>query len=420
MSHQSVLPPQNLIVEPSQEVAAPPGIVEYKRCKDERGNHRALGDTWPDPRDPCTIWVCTLRGPVNMPLKQCDPPPPPPNSHCRVVVVDCCNTWECSTGRCTDESGHHELGDKWLDPTDPCTILTCTHSGIQKSNVRCPPIPPPPQEGCRMVKEQCCYVWRCSGCVDDNGVPHEEGSMWEDPRDPCTIHVCMNGRIQSFPKSVIEPCPRPGPKPHEGCVYALIDCCHQWNCTTSGCKDKYGKPRDIGEVWPDPTDSCYTFHCTPTGIERKRTFCPKISTPPHASCTLDLIGCCYNWTCPIRDVATIGHANLAQIPTALVVSAYNFKTSVTRIANVHLGTIVVLLLAVARNVYQKLNLAAAPRPILIPTLSVSALSTPVKETKTALEKGSAAILSVARNVWTLLFIEHVQQQYVNLVTQTLL
>ncbi|KAK4305733.1 hypothetical protein Pmani_022392 [Petrolisthes manimaculis] len=555
-------------------------------CIDERGTHRALGDTWPDPRDPCNIWVCTRNGPVNMPLKQCHPLPLPPNSDCRVVVVDCCNTWDCSTGGCTDGSGHHEIGDKWLDPTDPCTILTCTHSGIQKSNVKCPPIPPPPQEGCQMVKEQCCYVWRCSGCVDQNGVPHEEGSMWEDPRDPCTIHVCMNGQIETFQKSVIEPCPRPGPKPHEGCVYALVDCCHQWNCTTSGCNDRYGNPRDIGEVWPDLADSCYSFHCTPTGIERQRTICPKISSPPHTSCTLDLIGCCYNWTCPTsrctdaygqnhnlgdvwpdptdscytftctstgiersrvtcpplgpephasctlqhqgccynwtcqtsgcndrygnpRDIGevwpdladscysfhctptgierqrticpkisspphtsctldligccynwtcptsrctdaygqnhnlgdvwpdptdscytftctstgiersrvTCPPLDLAQIRTALVVSAYNIKTNVTRRANVHLGTIAVLLLAVARNVYQKLNLAAAPRPILMSTLSVSPLSTPVKETKTALEERSAVLLSVARNVGTL-FIEHVQQQYVNCHSNT--
>lgn len=136
-------------------------------CTDERGNHRALGDTWPDFYDPCVVWVCTRNGTADMPLKHCDQLPPPPNSHCRKVEVDCCDTWDCSIAYvyesrgCTFESGHYNLGDTWPHPKDNCTVLTCNSTGITRSPVICPPISLPPKEGCKMVKEQCCYVWKC-------------------------------------------------------------------------------------------------------------------------------------------------------------------------------------------------------------------------------------------------------------------
>ncbi|KAK3877352.1 hypothetical protein Pcinc_017933 [Petrolisthes cinctipes] len=235
-------------------------------------------------------------------------------SHCSSHSSTC-------SRRCIDHEGnHHDLGDTWLDLHDPCQIWICTPNGpVRKPIKECDPLPPQPHHHCTVVVVDCCRTWSCPGCVDDNGVPREEGSRWEDPSDPCIVHMCINGRIQSFPKNVIEPCPSPGPKPHDRCVYALIDCCHQWNCTT-GCVDSYGQHHNVGDVWPDPIDRCFILTCTSTGMKRSPVSCPPLGQAPNPHCTVvkdePVLA-----VLTIKDITTLATRGLIHMTTATVIPA---------------------------------------------------------------------------------------------------
>ncbi|KAK4297968.1 hypothetical protein Pmani_029646 [Petrolisthes manimaculis] len=292
-------------------VIVPPAPGQYcsntthKYCVDKYGIIRPEGSEWFV--SPCEQCTCRFGDVIcNSVIPDC---PPPPEPHCRPIPGDCCNTWDCEvqTGCIDSEGNHHDLGETWPDLHDPCQIWICTPNGpVRRPIKECDPLPPQPHPRCTVVVEDCCRTWSCPGCVDNNGIPREEGSRWEDPSDPCILYMCINGRIQSFPKTVFEPCPSPGPKPHDRCVYALIDCCHQWNCTT-GCVDAYGQQHNVGDVWTDPIDRCFILTCTSTGIQRSPVSCPPLE-PVLAVLT-------------IKDITMLVTRGLIHMTTATVIPA---------------------------------------------------------------------------------------------------
>ncbi|KAG7156942.1 hypothetical protein Hamer_G015872, partial [Homarus americanus] len=154
---------------------------------------------------------------------------------------------------CVDEYGvHHDIGDTWPHPSDPCLSFLCTRNGIVKKFVRddCPPRGPRPHSGCKEVTENCCEKWDCFGCIDPNGVHHDLGHTW--PAGPCTLWTCTRHGIVKKPRR--EDCPPLGPRPNRTCEMAERDCCDVWDCV--GCVDANGIQRKIGEEWYDPLNPC--------------------------------------------------------------------------------------------------------------------------------------------------------------------
>ncbi|XP_071516656.1 kielin/chordin-like protein isoform X2 [Panulirus ornatus] len=262
-------------------------------CVDQQGVHHAVGETWVDPRDPCIRYLCTQDGIEEQPGRHCPPVGPRPHLGCKKIEEDCCQTWHC-TG-CVDEQGvHHDVGETWVDPRDPCITYLCTQDGIKQQPGRhCPPLGPRPHVGCRTVQEDCCNTWYCTGCVDQQGVHHDVGETWVDPRDPCIRYLCTQNGIENLPG---RHCPSVGPRPHPGCKTVEQDCCTIWHCT--GCVDQQGLHHAVGETWLDPRDPCIRYLCTQDGIEEQPgRHCPPVGPRPHVGCKKIEEDCCEIWYC---------------------------------------------------------------------------------------------------------------------------
>ncbi|KAG7176785.1 Mucin-19-like 3 [Homarus americanus] len=236
--------------------------------------------------------LCTYSGIVKS-KKDCPSPGPRPNAGCEIVVEDCCQTWDCGKD-CKDQNGvHHNVGDTWVDPRDPCMTCLCTYSGIVKSKKDCPSPGPRPNAGCKIVVEDCCQKWDCGkDCKDQNGVHHNVGDTWVDPRDPCMTCLCTYSGIVKSKKD----CPSPGPRPNAGCEIVIEDCCQKWDCGKD-CKDQNGVHHNVGDTWVDPRDPCMTCLCTYSGIVKSKKDCPSPGPRPNAGCEIVIEDCCQKWDC---------------------------------------------------------------------------------------------------------------------------
>ncbi|KAG7156944.1 Kielin/chordin-like protein-like 2 [Homarus americanus] len=278
--------------------------------------------------------LCAYSGIVKS-KKDCPSPGPRPNAGCKIVVEDCCQTWDCGNGSggCKDTNGvDHYLGEEWRDLLDPCVHYLCTGEGIQVQVTDCPD--PIVQPGCYPEEKEdvCCQTWNCPTCpevnmtscpkrvdycasdedcdedhrccqencgkrcfrlcMDEDGVMHYEGEVWQDPNDPCTTLYCRSHGIDKI--SIY--C-RPGAPPHPTCILVSDgNCCWIWQC--SSCVED-GETHEEGSQWSDPEDPCIMFTCTRGNIETHPIFCSRVP-PPHPNCVLTKEDgeCCPVWSCP--------------------------------------------------------------------------------------------------------------------------
>ncbi|XP_071516663.1 uncharacterized protein [Panulirus ornatus] len=267
-------------------------LYSHKTCIDYQGVRRNVGETWVDPRDPCIRYLCTQDGIEEQPGRYCPPVGPRPHVGCKKIEQDCCQIWHC-TG-CVDQQGvHHGVGETWVDPRDPCIRYLCTQDGIEEQPGRhCPPVGPRPHVGCKKIEEDCCQIWHCTGCVDEQGVYRKVGEEWYDPLNPCIHNHCTRDDIIERSRRV---CPGLLPRPHPPCELIVDNCCQRWQCP--GCIDDVGSHHNVGEEWTDPTHPCTHYRCLQVGIEKTEVFCPPLDPRPHRSCQLVTENCCQTWSC---------------------------------------------------------------------------------------------------------------------------
>nr|XP_045589560.1 kielin/chordin-like protein isoform X1 [Procambarus clarkii] len=255
-------------------------------CVDSTGHHQ-LFEVWQT--DPCTTHLCTKTG-IQTKREECSlgviPHPTctkytPPNK--------CCLEWNC-TGCFDSENNFHEIDSKWKRQ-DPCLIFKCTKGGISMERVNCTKVTKP-HPGCseHTPEGECCPVWKCSTCIDDEGVHHSLYEVWQP--DPCTTNFCTKTGIQS----TRETCEL-GPAPHPSCQMIIPpeECCPEWHCRA--CSDSSGGYHEIGSEWSSE-DPCLKFVCTESGIIIKRLLCTRIERH-HSSCYeyKPKGECCFKWNC---------------------------------------------------------------------------------------------------------------------------
>lgn len=272
-------------------------------CWDEEGQRfRKYGEEWTSLSDPCTTHLCTRDG-IRSDTESCYTPLRP-NPKCILVTApgECCPEWDCKYGPtlyCYDDEGQQrESGEQW--PADiPCMVNRCKSGIVVTEPVQCRT--EPPADNC--IKEHpegnCCPTWNCSGCLDEEGNWHPNGSTWTSQSGPCRVFRCLNGEI--FP--VVVRCNTELP-PLPICFLSdqLVHCCPTWNC--SGCMDDEGEFHALGDSW---TSLCAVHICTSEGIVNNTVDCPG---PPEPHCVEELPPlnpCCPTWRCdePIPDCANV-------------------------------------------------------------------------------------------------------------------
>ncbi|XP_068236781.1 uncharacterized protein [Palaemon carinicauda] len=127
-------------------------------------------------------------------------------------------------GKCDEE----EVGKSINFPDDPCTNCTCNSSlHWECSQVWCPPLDCPIEE-LYLHEGECCPICKaCEVSIGSELHQYGEGESWSDPKKPCLVCVCRNGRAHCSASH----CGSPPP------IYSLIDClgvvCPELKCTES-------------------------------------------------------------------------------------------------------------------------------------------------------------------------------------------
>ncbi|KAK4316876.1 hypothetical protein Pmani_012007 [Petrolisthes manimaculis] len=204
-------------------------------CIDVEGIIRCDGCVWYY-ESPCQRCQCE-NGIIKCDNVQC---PPAPIGYCVPVPGPCCPTWDCTQqnhlyGRshfigCVDKLGHqHDLGEIWADSGNPCFNLTCTTAGIIESDhLPCPPLTHPPHTACILEEEDCCNIWKCPSCVDEDEAERDVGEVWQHPTNTCLVLECTTAGIME--KWIT--CPSPPPQPSPQCVLVMgEECCPMWMCS---------------------------------------------------------------------------------------------------------------------------------------------------------------------------------------------
>ncbi|XP_006821660.1 uncharacterized protein LOC100371432 [Saccoglossus kowalevskii] len=147
-----------------------------------------------------------------------------------------------ATFECVDEHGMSH-SEGSLWNRDSCTRCSCVRGNVKCTTMECQPIP----EGYKPVftSGQCCpsYEYETTTCEA------REGQKWMD--DICTNCTCVDGMA----RCVAQSCPqiKPGCNP----VYKPGQCCPDMECT--GCMTDTGKHHEEGQSWN--ADTCTTCTC---------------------------------------------------------------------------------------------------------------------------------------------------------------
>nr|XP_045589740.1 kielin/chordin-like protein isoform X2 [Procambarus clarkii] len=261
------------------------GVPLDSGCVDEAGSYHQLYKVWKT--DACTTHFCTSAG-IKTDVETCYIGPAlDPSCQKYIAPGECCPEWDCSG--CTDLNGtYHQLYDIWKP--DPCTTQSCTPDGIESTVTDCylgPAFHPTCQE--YIPPGECCPVWQCSGCTDDDGTYHPLHEVWQ--RDACTTYTCTITGIQT----TVTDCYL-GPPLHPTChqVTPPGECCPAWQC--SGCTEHDGTYHPLHDVWK--SNPCTTHACTTTGINTTLEKC-SLGPATHAGCQKATPPgkCCPEWNC---------------------------------------------------------------------------------------------------------------------------
>ncbi|XP_066951327.1 kielin/chordin-like protein [Macrobrachium rosenbergii] len=293
-------------------------------CVDNDGKRREINEEW---GGPCIFYSCSPRG-ILTSIIDCARPPEL-NASCELFTPKgkCCPVVSCG---CVDAEGvERKLHEEW---GGPCIVHTCTAQGVITRIEDCPPLPLL-NSSCELFtpEGQCCPVVRC-GCVDANGIRHENGSTWERG---CTLFRCADGRIIVGHLHCADyPLTNP---PHSNCIVDVVPgkCCPEWVCgincalvrcagppqqdcvantipplqccatftcpdNIKGCVDADGNRRAVGSTWEK---GCTSFKCVEEGnIIEVPVTCPSIAdlgAPKHANCIIGIPPnrCCPVWIC---------------------------------------------------------------------------------------------------------------------------
>ncbi|KAK3855507.1 hypothetical protein Pcinc_038100 [Petrolisthes cinctipes] len=198
---------------------------------------------------------------------------------------------------CIDKLGHqHDLGEIWADSGNPCFNLTCTTAGIIESDhLPCPPLTHPPHTACILEEEDCCNIWKCPNCVDEDEAERDVGEVWQHPTNTCLVLECTTAGIME--KWIT--CPSPPPQPSPQCVLVMgEECCLTWLCPE--CVDDKDNTHSLDETWADPTNPCTVMVCKRDGPRRiPKQLCPPLppQSPSYQHCRLTVVDCCPTWNC---------------------------------------------------------------------------------------------------------------------------
>ncbi|XP_053533767.1 kielin/chordin-like protein isoform X1 [Ictalurus punctatus] len=179
----------------------------------------------------------------------------------------CCR--DCS--RCEYRGEVVPEGVTFTDHEDPCKVCVCSGGNVMCSSVPCPT---PDCSLVETVSGECCP--RCRSCVHE-GVQHEHSTQWPNPRDPCSVCTCSEGRVACTTSVCDTPCRNPVPSPGTCCP----TCDH---CSQNGQNFRNGEPvpsRDRcercvcenGNINCEPLP-CPTPHCSHP-IRRAGDCCPR-------------------------------------------------------------------------------------------------------------------------------------------------
>ncbi|XP_030646302.1 LOW QUALITY PROTEIN: kielin/chordin-like protein [Chanos chanos] len=253
-----------------------------------RGRHRANGERFPDPRDPCRQCAC-LNGRVSCesvacPAVECSRPERRPG--------ECCPT---CTGVCEHLGQAYESGTTFTPPTDHCSICTCLAGEVTCEGPQCPDITCMHQT---TDPGSCCP--RCRGCVYE-AVEHPEGSVWIASSAGCMSCMCVDGVTTCSDIQCLSPCHNQISVPGE-CCPVCADCLYDGHVYSPG---ESFSPTD------DPCQIC-TCEVMPHGEQYLRCVrkqcpslvdCPKhnilfsgpdsccpVCAQPLSNCTATLIG----------------------------------------------------------------------------------------------------------------------------------
>ena len=205
-----------------------------------------------------------------------------------------------------------ESGESWVDPSNPCSTLTCFSGVLTQEKVGCDAScssPAPPEDG------HCCPS--CSGCRI-HGHSLKDGESASDPADPCRECKCRHGQLtcqrkscpvlscpshlQSIPRGQCCPtCPRgrSAYTPKDMCMFQSklyraqevfqADTCTTCTCSRDlvptcsreGCQPAHTPPSCTLDGTTHPhdsawtTDNCRECRCVEGVVECTRTKCPE-------------------------------------------------------------------------------------------------------------------------------------------------
>ncbi|KAB5575222.1 hypothetical protein PHYPO_G00218350 [Pangasianodon hypophthalmus] len=121
-------------------------------------------------------------------------------------------TVQCDTSnRCVYNGGVYDQEEVFVPRTNPCLSCVCSNGKVACSNVPCP------TPDCGLVETvsgECCPRCRSCGHYD---VRHEHGSKWRDPRNPCSVCTCSEGRVECSTEKCNTQCRDPAPSPGNCC-----------------------------------------------------------------------------------------------------------------------------------------------------------------------------------------------------------
>ncbi|XP_052814283.1 BMP-binding endothelial regulator protein-like [Mya arenaria] len=298
-------------------------FLEDKKCCDVckgcmyKGRTYASGESWTDPRDPCTTFTCRASV-ITRSRTQCYSPCSDPVE----IPGQCCPSCQ----GCYFDGRRFADGDRFNLTTDSCVQCSCKAGSVSCEQMSCPVLNCP-KAAIYTVPEDCCP--RCKGQRNIYNLPggrcFYQKKIYSDGRlfkpDTCTKCQCKNGtslceretcphlscakeQRLSVPGSCCQACPKKKQCLYEGVFYAdaqqwkpdtckVCDCDNGvTHCQTQHCNNALWCPQGYTLQFDDK-------ECCPTCIET-RAVCTVYGDPHYK--TFD--GKLYNFQGPCKYILT--------------------------------------------------------------------------------------------------------------------
>ncbi|XP_040834906.1 mucin-19 [Ochotona curzoniae] len=135
----------------------PPSPPPRPVCHGPLGEKKSPGDTWVSSCHTCT---CTEDNVVTCQPQECPSPPTCPSGE-RLVQFQsndtCCTIGYCEPRTCLFNDTNYEIGDSFVDPSNPCISYTCSLTGVVPVVQDCPRQTWCAEEDRIYDSNNCCY-----------------------------------------------------------------------------------------------------------------------------------------------------------------------------------------------------------------------------------------------------------------------